>query len=95
MRRLAVLGTLVTLSSLSLGSGALAQDDGGNGDGQGNPTIIESAASPSGAASEPEGPDAAACLADPSLVGCKSPFDTAPSGYSGDQDLITEHHVRR
>jgi len=94
MRKLAVLGTLVTLSSLSLGAGALAQDEGGNGDGQGSPTAVESPASPSEAASEPEGPDAAACLADPSLVGCKSPFDIAPSGYAGDH-LITEHHVRR
>ena len=87
MRRLAVLATLIALSSLSLGSAAIAQDEGGGG---GGPPAIDAASEQQvpDASSAEEVPDAAACAANPALKGCVGTFAAALSRPNNDNEVI-------
>ena len=99
MRKLAVLGTLVTLSSLSLGGVVFAQDDSGGASGQDSSAAVPSPAVPADAAAqqspdaaeEPAAPDAAACAANPALAGCGGVFaNAAPSMIPGADGMYSD-----
>jgi hypothetical protein len=90
MRRLAVLATLIALSSFSLGSVAIAQDEGGGGGGQDSPPAVDAASEQQvpDASSAEEVPDAAACAANPALKGCVGTFAAALSRPNNDNQVI-------